>query len=119
VCAMPPAIQRRITVSALAFIVGAAQELNRVVGIPDAIAANVAALVFCKNSLRFQFLFMIQSFHFITSTFNKSIETPEVIEWPTVDPEYFPLEVMNLIYQSLLSFLIFLDYGSKTFCIVH
>jgi hypothetical protein len=72
VCAIPPAIQSRITVSAFALIFGLAQELNNDAGSPDAIAARVAAPVFCKNSLLFHLLFMIMML-------NKSIETLVII----------------------------------------
>src|SRR5687768_12921933 len=63
VCAIPPAIHSRITVSAFDFIFGFAQELTRLAGIPAASAASVAALVFCKNSLRFQFLFISKTIY--------------------------------------------------------
>jgi hypothetical protein len=59
VCAMPPAIQRRITVSAVDLIFGFEQDVTRLVGIPAAKAARVAALVFCRNSRLFQDLFIV------------------------------------------------------------
>src|SRR5690606_16383891 len=59
VCAMPPAIHKRITLSAVDLILGFEQEVSRLVGIPAARAARVAALVFCRNSRLFQGLFMM------------------------------------------------------------
>jgi hypothetical protein len=47
-----------MTVSAFDLIFGFAHELNREAGIPAAKAAIVAALVFCKNSLLFQGLYI-------------------------------------------------------------
>jgi hypothetical protein len=46
VCAMPPAIHSRMTVSAFDWILGFEHELNMLAGIPAAKAAKVAALVF-------------------------------------------------------------------------
>ena len=46
VCAIPPAIHKRITVSAFDLILLLLQELNIEAGIPAARAASVAALVF-------------------------------------------------------------------------
>jgi hypothetical protein len=66
VCAMPPAIHRSITVSAFDLILFLLHELSRpLIGRPAANADIVAALAVCKNSLRFQFLFIP---HFVNSS---------------------------------------------------
>ena len=55
VWAIPPAIQSRMTVSALEFVLLLLQEDNKLVkGAPAASAARVAALLFFINSLLFQ-----------------------------------------------------------------
>ena len=55
VCAIPPAIQSKITVSAVAVNFDELQPLNNPAnGAPAANAARVAVLLFFKNSLRFQ-----------------------------------------------------------------
>src|SRR5690554_5454396 len=59
VCAIPPAIHRRITVSAVAACLDPPQEDKRLVrGTPAANAAKVAALVVFKKSLLFQLFFI-------------------------------------------------------------
>lgn len=62
VCAIPPAIQSRITVSAFDLILPLPQELTRLTGMLADKAAIVAALVLCKNSRRLHFLFIHLSF---------------------------------------------------------
>jgi hypothetical protein len=47
-------------VSAVAVIFGLEHELRKEAGMPAAIAASVAALVRCKNSLRFHDLFICE-----------------------------------------------------------
>jgi hypothetical protein len=55
VWAIPPAIQSRMTVSALEFVLLLLQEDNKLVkGAPAASAARVAALLFFINSRLFQ-----------------------------------------------------------------
>ena len=55
VCAIPPAIQSKITVSAVAVNFDELQPLNKPAnGAPAVNAARVALLLFFKNSLRFQ-----------------------------------------------------------------
>jgi hypothetical protein len=49
-------------VSAVAGIFGREHELRKEAGMPAAIAARVAALVRCKNSLRFHDLFIANYF---------------------------------------------------------